>query len=377
MGASALAKLARITLPEIRYTCANVFFVCFTLAFTDFGAPKVLGGSFNVLATDIYKQIAGQFNMNMGAVVGTLLLIPAVISFLADRFVSGKNAGTLSAKTTRLAIKKSGVRDTLFFALCAAVALCLLALVFSLLVGAFAAYYPYNMAPTLKNFVFNKSTGGIGSYANSLKMSLLTALAGTAFVAVFAYMIEKTDGCGPLRKFGRLLSTLPLALPGMVIGISFIFFFNARANPLGFIYGTVGILALSNVLHYFSVPYITATGAFKKLDREFESVSDSMGVPRWKTFLRVSVPNSLPAILEIFMYYFLNSMVTVSAVVFLYGARFKIASIAITHMEEAGDIGQASAMSMLILLANVAVRALYEIAARRIKKRQDAMAARV
>jgi iron(III) transport system permease protein len=69
---------------------------------------------------------------------------------------------------------------------------------------------------------------------------------------------------------------------------------------------------------------------------------------------------SLPAILAIFMYYFVNAMVTVSAVVFLYSAGFKVASIAITHMEEAGDIAQASAMSLLILAVNLIVRSMYE-----------------
>ncbi|MCL1956198.1 MAG: ABC transporter permease subunit, partial [Fibromonadales bacterium] len=142
---------------------------------------------------------------------------------------------------------------------------------------------------------------------------------------------------------------------------SFIFFFNSESNPLHFIYGTIIILVLSNIIHYFSVPYLTATGALKKLDREFEMVAESMSIPRWQTFFRVSVPLSTHAIAEIAMYFFVNSMVTVSAIVFLYSANFKIAAIAITHMEEAGDISQAAAMSLLILIINVVVRMLYHI----------------
>jgi iron(III) transport system permease protein len=127
------------------------------------------------------------------------------------------------------------------------------------------------------------------------------------------------------------------------------------------LYGTAAILVLSNIVHYFSVPSLTASGALKKLDREFESAAESMSVPRWRTFLFVSVPLSLNAILEIAMYYFVNAMVTVSALVFLYSANFKVASIAITHMEEAGDISQAAAMSLLILIINVIVRFVYEL----------------
>ena len=369
MNVPPLTKLLNITLPELKYTVINVFFVCFTLAFTDFGAPKVIGGSFNVLATDIYKQVAGQFNFNMGAVVGTLLLIPAVMSFIADRLINTKNAGVINAKATKLVVKKSTARDIVFFSFCSLITLFFLFLIATLLIGGLSENYPYNLSFTLNNFSFNQSAGGMDSYFNSLLMALLTAVFGTVFVFIYAYTMEKTTGFGILRKIGKLLSVLPLALPGMVIGISFIFFFNNRGNPLNFIYGTLGILVISNILHYFSVPFLTASGCLKKLDKEYESVSDSMSVPRWKTFLRVSVPLSLPAILEIFMYFFVNAMVTVSAVVFLYSAKYKIASIAITHMEEAGNFGQAAAMSLLILMINVLVRILYEVAIKTIKRR--------
>lgn len=138
---------------------------------------------------------------------------------------------------------------------------------------------------------------------------------------------------------------------------------------MNFIYGTVGILVLANTVHFYSVPFVTASSALKKLDQEYENVSDSMKIPGYKTFFRVTVPLSLPAILEIFLYYFMNSMVTVSAVVFLYGPKFKIASIAITHMEEAGDFAQAAAMSLLILLVNVLARGVYELLVHRIQAR--------
>lgn len=368
-GCSPAKKFFTITLPEIKYTIINVFFVCFTLAFTDFGAPKVLGGNYNVLATDIYKQVAGQFNMNMGAVVGTLLLIPAVISFIVGRVSGTKNASTINAKATKLNIKKSPKRDIFFFALCSAITICFLFMIASLVMGALTTYYPYDLTLTLKNFSFNVSTGGIGTFTNSIKMSLFTALFGTVFVFVYAYLMEKTKGAKNFKRLGKFMASIPIALPGMVIGLAFIFFFNQKSNPLNFIYGTMIILVLSNILHYFSVPYITATGALKKLDKEFENVAESMNIPKWKTVLRVSIPLSLPAILENFMYYFVNSMVTVSAVVFLYSANFKIASIAITHMEEAGDISQAAAMSLLILIINVFIRIVYEIVIKMIKKR--------
>lgn len=369
MGCSALKKFTHITLPSVKFTLINSLFVCFTLAFTDFGAPKVLGGNYNVLATDIYKQVAGQFNMNMGAVVGTLLLIPAVISFGVDRVTAGKSNEGISSKAQALKIKKSSSRDGVFYLICGIISLCLLGLVAVLFVGAFTKYYPYDLSFTLENFRFNPSTGGFQSFLNSINMSLLTAIVGTVFVFVYAYFIERGKCTKIFKNTGRMLSSLPLALPGMVIGLGFIFFFNQKDNPLNFIYGTVMILVLANIVHFYSVPFVTASQALKKLDKEYENVADSLKIPAWKTFCKVVVPLSLPAVLEIFMYYFMNSMVTVSAVVFLYSAQFKIASIAITHMEEAGDIAQAAAMSLLILGINVAARGIYEVC-RRLSSRE-------
>jgi iron(III) transport system permease protein len=361
MGCTSIKKFTHITIPSIRYTLINSLFVCFTLAFTDFGAPKVLGGNYNVLATDIYKQVAGHFNMNMGAVVGTLLLIPAVISFAVDRLTVQKRDAGISAKAIELRIKKNKLRDSAFYVICGLVVICLFAMIGVLVMGAFSTYYPYNMSFTLDHFVFNRSTGGYGSFLNSIWMSLLTAIVGTIFVFLYAYLIEKSKCTNGLKAVGKLLSSLPLALPGMVIGLSYIFFFNQKANPLSFIYGTVMILVLANIIHFYSVPFVTASSALKKLDKEYENVTESMRIPAWKTFLRVTAPLSAPAILEIFLFYFMNSMVTVSAVVFLYSAQFKIASIAITHMEEAGDFAMAAAMSLLILIVNVLARGVYEI----------------
>lgn len=140
-----------------------------------------------------------------------------------------------------------------------------------------------------------------------------------------------------------------------MIGLGYVFFFNNASYPFSFIYGTVAILVLANVVHFYSVPFITATSALKKLDREFERVSESMRVPFYRTFFQVTVPMTLPAILEIASYLFVNSMVTVSAAVFLYGPDLKLASVVIVNMDDAGDTAPAAAMSVLIVLANLLI----------------------
>jgi iron(III) transport system permease protein len=135
-------------------------------------------------------------------------------------------------------------------------------------------------------------------------------------------------------------------------------------------------LVISNIVHFYTVSFLTATTALKQLDAEFETVSESMGVPFYRTFMRVTVPVCLPAILEIGMYYFVNSMATVSAVIFLYSADIPLASVAVANMDDAGDIAPACAMSVLIVLTNIAVRFTYGILTRGIKRRSQAWANR-
>jgi len=114
---------------------------------------------------------------------------------------------------------------------------------------------------------------------------------------------------------------------------------------------------------------MTATTALKQLDNEFELISESLGVPFYRTFWKVTVPLSLPAVLEMAMYYFVNAMVTVSAVIFLYSPRLKLASVAIVNMDDAGDTAAAAAMSVLVILTSVGVRLLYDLATNGIARR--------
>jgi iron(III) transport system permease protein len=206
---------------------------------------------------------------------------------------------------------------------------------------------------------------------------------GTAATFVAAYLIEKTSGMGLIRRAASFLCLLPLALPGLVIGLSYIFFFNAPSfgffgfrvpNPANGLYATMGILVLSNVVHFFTVGYLTATTALGQLDREFESVSESMGVPFYATMFRVTAPVCLPAILETALYYFVNSMATVSAVIFLYTADIPLAAVAVANMDDAGDIAPACAMSVLIVAANVAIRLLYGLITAGLRRRSRAWA---
>ncbi|SLM32918.1 Binding-protein-dependent transport systems inner membrane component [Desulfamplus magnetovallimortis] len=377
LGASKIKTFFTVTIPGIKYGLISAVFVCFILAFTDFGAPKVVGGNFNILSTDIYKQVIGQQNFVMGAVVSVVLLIPTVIAFIVDRIVQRKQVAIIAAKSVPLIPKPERLKDTLFLTYCAFIALLIVGFYSTSLFASLVKVWPYKLNLGFWHYNFSDmGGGGYAAFFNSIRMAFYSAAFGTVITFSAAYLIEKSRQMRVLREISYFLSILPLALPGLVIGLSYIFFFNAKGwsiagmfipNPLGFLYATMGILVMSNIVHFYSVSFLTATTALKQLDKEFEIVSESMGVPFYKTFVCVTVPVCMPAILEIAMYYFVNSMATVSAVIFLYSANLPLASVAVANMDDAGDIAPACAMSILIVLANLLARMLFGLATKGVK----------
>ena len=199
-----------------------------------------------------------------------------------------------------------------------------------------------------------------------------TALIGTALIFSGAYLQEKTRGLPFVRSIAQLFAMLPLAVPGLVLGISYIFFFNHPRNPLVFLYGTMAILVLNTIAHFYTVGHLTATTALKQLDSEFEAVSASLRAPFYRTFWKVTVPVCLPAILDIAVYMFVNAMTTVSAVIFLWVPHTRVASIAVVYMDDAGWQGAAAAMAMMIVYTSATLKLLHVLVARILDRRTQA-----
>jgi iron(III) transport system permease protein len=357
MGTTRWRIFHTITLPGARYGVISAAFVVFTLVITDFGIPKVIGGQFSVLATDAYRQVVGQQNFPMGAVVGIILLVPAVLAFFVDRMVQRRQSAMLSARAVPYAPRPDKRRDIALLGFVIATALAIVGPYAIAIWGSFVKYWPYNLSLTLSNYDFTTvEPDGWATYGNSLLLASLTAVIGTALIFTGAYLIEKVKLFPRLRAFAQFLAMLPMAVPGLVLGLGYVFFFNAGWNPLGVLYGTLTILVINTIAHFYTVGHITALTSLKQIDSEFESVSASLKVPFWSTFRRVTAPICLPAILDIAVYVFVNALTTVSAVIFLYGADTKLASIAIVHMDEAGAIASAAGMASVIMLTAIAVK---------------------
>jgi len=366
-----------VTVPGARYGVISAAFVVFTMVITDFGLPKVIGGQYNMLAVDIYKQVIGQQNFEMGAVVSVLLLVPAVAAFFVDRSIQKKQVALLSARSVPYQPKPNARFDWACFAYCTLVAAFILVMIGVCQLAAMVKFWPYDLTPSLKNFRFDlMDGGGWASYYNSVELALLTAVFGTIVVFVGAYMVEKSDGFRLGRGLFQFLAMLPMAVPGMVLGLAYIFFFNNPANPLHGIYATMAILVVCTITHFYTVSHLTALTALKQMDREFEPVAASLKQPFHKLFFRVTVPVCLPAILDISIYLFVNAMTTVSAVVFLYSTHTQLASVAVLNMDDAGDVAPAAAMGMMIFYTNVVARLLHAGASRLLLARTQAWRAR-
>ena len=362
-----------VTLPGARYGLISATFVVFVMVITDFGAPKVIGGQYNVLATDVYKQVIGQQNFEMGAVVSVLLLVPAGFAFLVDRLVQRRQVALLSVRAVPYAPKPNATFDGVMLACCAVIGFFLVGIIAVSQFGALVKFWPYDLAPTLAHYDFDRrGGGGWQSYWNSIRLGLYTAVMGTVIVFVGAYLVEKGRGLRSARTAFQFLAMLPMAVPGMVLGLAYIFFFNDPRNPLNGLYRTMAILVINTVVHFYTVAHLTALTALKQMDPEFETVATSLRQPVYRTFWRVTVPVCLPAILDTGIYLFVNAMATVSGVVFLYGPRTELASVAVLNMDDTGETASAAAMAMMIFYTNVGARLVHAVLARGLERRTQA-----
>ncbi|MEJ6006680.1 putative 2-aminoethylphosphonate ABC transporter permease subunit [Paucibacter sp. AS339] len=359
LGASRWRIFRTVTLPASRYGLLISLVVVFVMVLTDFGVPKVIGGNTQMLATDIYKQVVGQQRLQMGAVVALALLLPAVAAFFVEQRLRRSQGAALTVRAVPYQPAPSKWLDGSLLLFCSLIALLLLGVMAVAVFAALATYWPYNLQLSLNNFRFDMMDGGgWASYGNSIKMALSCAVLGAVLSFFTAYLVEKPRRFAAARSLLNAIASLPMAVPGLALGLGYIMFFNASWNPLHGLYGTLSLLVICTVAHFYSVAHITQLSALRQLDPEYELVAESLGVPFWRTLWRVHLPVSLPTLMQVAGYFFVNALTTVSAVVFLYSPETTLASVAVLAMDDAGDIGPAAAMAVLIFVTAAVGRLL-------------------
>lgn len=361
-----------VTLPAIRYGLISASLVAFIYVLTDFGIPKVIGGSFNMMALDVYKQIIGQQNMSMGAVISILLLLPAVFVFIFDRIQSKRHARFQAFQAKPYISTSNKKLEVVLSLFCGLVSGAILLIIFTAVLASFIQSWPYDLSLTLAHYSFEYvDGGGWAAYFNSVRMALFSTVFGTALIFMVALLTERFKAHPLIKNYVQALVLLPLAVPGLVLGIAYILFFNQQSNPLNVLYGTMTILVISTIVHYYTVPHLTLTNAIKQIPLQLDQAAETLGTSKWKTFWKVYLPMCFPALCDVSVYVFVNAMTTVSAAIFLYSPDTSLAAVAVLNMDDAGDTVAAVAMSILILTTSCVVKLIHWLFTRKIMARSQ------
>ena len=361
LGIPRFRRLTGITLPFLKKTIISVFFAVFAMVITDYGVPLMIGGDVTTLSVLMYNKAAAMLDYDTGSVIGAVLLIPAVIAFVVD-LLNPENAEA-SFVTNTVELEKSVGSKIISYILCIAVLICVLAPIVAFCCMVFATKYPVD--PTFTLYHIEKTIGrGAGTFlSNSLIYAILTALFGTILAFISAYMTTRMKGA--LGKALHMVSLITMAIPGLVLGLSYVIFFHDQP-----IYGTLFIIVFVNSIHFFASPYLMMYNALGKVNPNLEAVGASLGISRIRIIFDVIIPKVKYSLYEMAVYFFVNSMMTISAVAFLAPPSPKPLALMITQFEAQLLMESAAFVSLLIFVINLVVKIIFYVVQR--KKNTDA-----
>ena len=365
MGDSPLQTFRMTIVIPLLGTLATSFIQTFFLCFTDFGIPASVGGQYEVVASVLYEEMLGSIpNFGNGAVVALVMIIPSVVSITVLHILEKYNVRY--NKISPIELKKGVKRDIVFAVLSGAVLICALSMFIVMFVTPFIEEWPYRMNFTLEHVqaVF-EDRQLYGVYVNSVIVALITALAGTLIAYGGALVTARSTVSGKLKKVIDSIALVTNTIPGMVIGLAYLFVFTG--TPLQ---NTFPIIIICNVVHYFSTPYLMMKNSLSKINASWETTAMLMGDNWMKTIARVVTPNALSTLLEVFSYYFVNAMVTVSAVIFIAGARTMVITTKIQELQYFNEFNEIFVLSLLILFTNLIARAVFRRLAKMSESRQ-------
>ena len=361
LGAGPGRVFRTVTLPATRYGLAAAIFVSFTLVITDFGNPMVIGADYGVLATEVYNQVIGQANFERGTVIGMILLVPAAIAAIGEKYISARQFAVIGEQSRPLVIRPSAGRDAAFLAVVLLIALAILAIVAIVVFASFVDLWPYRMSLSLRHYAFDVQNG-VEPLWNSILIGLMAAAIGVPAITAASYVVERLRSAASRPLY--FVSILPAAVPGMVLGLGYILAFNDPANPVYLIYGTLLIIAICNVYHYHAQGFLIASTSLKQISPTFDEASATLGGTRFMTFRKVTLPLLAPTLVGIAVFFFMRSMVTLSAVIFLITPSTQVAAVSVLLLEDRGATNQAAAFSVCIMAIVVGALLLTRLALR-------------
>lgn len=358
-GISKFKQFVSITLPYLKKPLISVVFAVFTMIITDYGVPLMVGGKYMTLPMIMYQEVIGKFDIAKGSVYGAILLLPAVIAFAED--IINKDSAKSSFVTHKYNIKENKWVNLLSYVFVGAVIIFVLLPIVSFIVLAFAKNYPSDMSVTMDNLVKTVTKKGDVYLLNSVIMSFATSVVGTVLSFITAYMSARTNT--KLSKLLHLSAIASLAIPGIVLGLSYVITF--KATP---IYSTLIVLVMVNTVHFFASPYLMMYNSFNKLNENLEAVGQTLGVGRARMLIDVFLPMSKYTLAEMFVYFFVNCMMTISAVSFLANTSNKPISLMITQFEAQAMFECAAVVSLWILIINIILKSVLQLLGKRAER---------
>jgi iron(III) transport system permease protein len=345
LGAGPLTTLRRVTLSLARPGLASAALIVFILCMTDFGNPILIGGRYNVLATEIYAQVIGMNDFAAASTMSVILIVPCLLAYVVNTHWVGTKSYVTVTAGARTALRPTPPALLWPLTVVAAALGLFVAVIYGLIpLGSFVRLWGSDWSLSLKHYTFQSTAEGAWPIWNSVKLAAVAGILGTVLALVTAYVIERKRPPG--ARVLESLSLLPAALPGTVIGVGYILAFNV---PPVLLTGTLWILVTSVVFWKFPVAVLAAINALKQIDPAIEEAAVSLGAGSVKTFMRVVLPLLTGTAFSIFIYFFINGMVTVSAVIFLIFPGFNLGSVAILNQVENGYPGVACALGTIIL----------------------------
>ena len=363
LGVHKFRSFFGITIPYLKTTLISAFFASFVLIFADYGLPMEVAGKVKTLPMYLYEQVLSMYQYGRGAVISLVLLLPAVVAFVFDVITKEESDATA---------RKANILPSKSFNIAGLAIVILLGLILFIPSLAFIVISFVNRFPSDMTFTFNNYINAFSPYSsvsiinfliNSLVIALLAGIFGTIVCYLAAYL--STRCTGKVGKVLHFLSIATLAIPGLVLGVGYVFLF---AGTRGWFAGTLAILIVVNIIHYFSSPYLLAKNSLSKINKNYETVADTLGISHFSLFFRVIVPNSLGTIIQMFSYLFINSMITISAVSFLYTYTTEPLAVAITTYENQAIWEMESVISTLILFINIVVKIGFDLLAKLVDK---------